>query len=237
VKPAERIIVALDADDRAKALQIAAACAGRVGVFKVGKELFTAEGPAIVREIVQAGGRVFLDLKYHDIPNTVKGACRAAASLGAFMLNVHAAGGRKMIAAAREGLDAAGPKRPLLLAVTVLTSIDAATLRDEVRIPHSPLEQVVFWARMAAASGADGVVCAPTEIAAVRAVCGREFLIVTPGVRPAWAGADDQKRIMTPAEAVAAGADYLVIGRPITRAADMAAAAGRIADEIAGAGR
>jgi orotidine-5'-phosphate decarboxylase len=233
LKPSERIIVALDVDSREKAAGLAGGLTGHVGAFKIGKELFTATGPDVVRDIVTGGGQVFLDLKYHDIPNTVRGACRAAAGLGVFMLNVHAAGGGAMIAAAVEGLaEGAAGTKPLLLAVTVLTSIDEETLRREVRIDYSPLDQVRFWAALARENGADGVVCSPQEVTAVRAECGEEFCIVTPGIRPAWAAANDQKRITTPADAVRDGVDYMVIGRPITQADSPAEAADRISAEL-----
>lgn len=229
----ERLIVALDAGDREEALRLAGILAPEVGAFKVGLELFCAAGPSLVRELVERGARVFLDLKFHDIPNTVAGAARAAARLGAWMFNVHAAGGREMMRrAVAAAEDAAGRARPLVVAVTVLTSIDARALREEVGIAREPLDQVRFWAEEARAAGLDGVVCSPHEAAAVKAACGSDFLAVTPGVRPAGAAAADQRRVLTPAQAVAAGADYLVIGRPITAAPEPARAAQAIAEEM-----
>lgn len=228
---ADRIIVALDHARGSDALALAAALAGSGCRFKVGKELFTREGPTIVRELHARGATVFLDLKYHDIPNTVAAACEAAAALGVWMLNVHAGGGREMLRAARAALEGAST-RPLLVAVTVLTSLDASALAD-VGVPDPPDAQVRRLARLAQDCGMDGVVCSPQEIALVKDLCGSGFVTVTPGVRPADAAADDQQRIATPSRAIADGGDYLVIGRPITRAADPRAALRAIAAEIA----
>ncbi len=231
---AERtIIVALDFADGREALAFADQLRGTGCAVKVGKELFTREGPAICRALHERGLRVFLDLKFHDIPNTVAAACRAAADLGVWMVNVHASGGREMLEAARAALGD-GPARPLLVAVTVLTSLDAVQL-NEVGVAASPAAQVVRLAQLAAAAGLDGVVCSPQEIVLVKAACGAGFLTVTPGVRPAGSAQDDQQRIATPAAARAAGGDYLVIGRPITRAAEPRLALGAIAAEIAAA--
>jgi orotidine-5'-phosphate decarboxylase len=184
-----------------------------------------------VEDLVRGGYDVFLDLKYHDIPNTVAQACRAAAALGVWMLNVHALGGRAMMEAAYRALSDA-PRRPLLIAVTVLTSLDD---HDLARVGQAApaRDQVLRLADLARESGLDGVVCSPREIEPLRARLGRDFLLVTPGIRPAWAATGDQKRVMTPEEAARAGADYLVIGRPITGDADPAAAARRIAAEVA----
>ncbi len=206
---------------------------GKVGMFKVGKELFTACGPAAVKAVQRQGGQVFLDLKFHDIPNTVANAMLGAARLGVTLANLHALGGAEMMSAAvtavhREFNDS---ERPRLLAVTILTSSTVETLR-QVGIEHSVQDMVVRLARLARESGMDGVVASPIEIGLIRDACGPDFLIVTPGVRPSFAAADDQKRIMTPAEAVRCGADYLVIGRPIAKAADPAYAAECIAAEI-----
>lgn len=229
---AERtVIVALDFADGQAALEFADRLHGTACAVKVGKELFTREGPAICRALHERGLRVFLDLKFHDIPNTVAAACKAAAELGVWMVNVHASGGRDMLEAAREALGASS-SRPLLVAVTVLTSLDAARLA-EVGVIDAPAAQVERLARLAAAAGLDGVVCSPQEIALVKAACGPAFLTVTPGVRPAGSAQDDQQRIATPAAARAAGGDYLVIGRPITRAADPRLALNAIAAEIA----
>ena len=232
--PGHNLIVALDFAAGAEALAFADQIRGSGCAVKVGKELFTREGPPIVAALQARGLRVFLDLKFHDIPNTVAAACRAAADLGVWMVNVHASGGREMMVAAREALGTS-PQRPLLIAVTVLTSLDRPRLA-EVGLDVEPAGQVERLARLAAASGLDGVVCSPQEIALVKAACGRAFLAVTPGVRPAGSAQDDQQRIATPGAACAAGADHLVIGRPITRAADPMAAIAAIAAEIA-AGR
>ncbi len=228
----DRILCALDTADLGVALDLAESLAGTVGGLKIGKELFTAHGPDAVTRIRDAGHQVFLDLKFHDIPATVAGAVRAAAGLGCFVLTVHASGGPEMLRAATEAAGAAKPP-PLVVGVTVLTSLDDGDLAAVGQ--SGPVADLVSrLARLARSCGLGGVVCSPREIAALRAELGADFRLIVPGVRPEWAGADDQKRVMTPAEAVAAGADYLVIGRPITRAADPAEAARRIADEIAG---
>ncbi|HEY9538086.1 MAG TPA: orotidine-5'-phosphate decarboxylase, partial [Kiloniellaceae bacterium] len=220
--PHERIFVGLDTAEVDKAARLAKLLAGAVGGVKIGKEFFTAQGPDGVRLAV-GGAPLFLDLKFHDIPNTVAGAVRAAVDLRPAILNVHASGGRAMMAAAaeaaRETAEELGIARPRVVGVTVLTSLDAGDLQDVGQ--QGPLEaQVERLAQLAQASGLDGVVCSPREIARLRKACGPDFLLVVPGIRPAWAAAGDQKRIMTPAEAVAAGADVLVIGRPITAADD-----------------
>jgi len=227
-----KVIFALDVNGVAEIDRYAAMLAGRVGMFKVGKELFTACGPEAVKAVQRHGGQVFLDLKYHDIPNTVAKAMLEAARLGVQLTNLHALGGAEMMATAANAVRKEfGDDRPRLLAVTNLTSSTAETLRG-VGIEHPVQDMVVRLAKLAQDSGMDGVVASPLEIGLIRAACGPDFLIVTPGVRPSFAAADDQKRIMTPAEAVTAGADYLVIGRPIAKAADPAAAADLIRDEI-----
>lgn len=228
-----KIIVALDHPTGADALTLIGSLGAANCAVKVGKELFTREGPAIVRALIARERPVFLDLKYHDIPNTVAAACRAAAELGVWMVNVHVSGGRDMLCAARDSLQACRP-RPLLIGVTVLTSLNAADL-ESLGIAASPTAQVLRLSRLARDCGLDGVVCSAQEIAAVKAECGAHFLTVTPGIRPLEVGLDDQQRVATPTEAVKAGGDYLVIGRPITRADEPAAALAAIADEIASA--
>jgi len=221
--PHSRLIAALDTPTLEGALSMAHALDGAVGVLKLGLELFSAEGiPALAALTKRAP--VFLDLKLHDIPNTVAGAVRALAPRGAAMLTLHAGGGPAMITAARKAAEQAGAARPILLAVTVLTSMDAAALH-EVGVAGGPSQQVLRLARMAMASGADGLVCSPREVALIRDALGDAPLLVVPGIRPAGADPGDQARTATPAEAVAAGADWIVVGRPITAAADPLAAA------------
>jgi len=235
-----KLLVALDVDSGARALELATELRGIAGGFKVGSRLFTLEGPALVRRLVDAGVSVFLDLKYHDIPNTVAQAVDAAVSTGAWMVNVHASGGVPMMqAAARAGAEAAdrlGRPRPIVIAVTVLTSMDEPTLKD-LGVQRPLLDQVTTLARMAQTAGLDGVVASPQETAAIRAACGADFAIVTPGIRGASAAADknDQSRTMGPAEAVLAGATYIVVGRPIIAAANPKAAAASIAEELGAA--
>jgi orotidine-5'-phosphate decarboxylase len=244
----DKLIVALDLPSGNAATRMAEKLQGHVGMFKVGSELFTAEGPVPVRYLVTTGHRVFLDLKFHDIPNTVRAAAREAAELGVSMVNVHASGGRKMMEAALEGARSVlhqpvqGPAgtgsgdeaRPKVLAVTILTSLEIQDL-EELGISATPLEAVVRLARLAQSAGLDGVVASAREISALRKACGPDFLIVTPGIRPASAATNDQARIATPASAIAAGADYLVVGRPITGAPDPVAAADAIVAEMKGA--
>ena len=227
------LCVALDAHDLATAEAWARAVAPQAGLLKVGLELFSAEGGQAVRRIAQHG-KVFLDLKLHDIPNTVAGAVRSLAPLRPAWLTIHAAGGAAMIAAAREAAEkAGGADRMKILAVTVLTSIDAATLSD-TGVSGGPVQQVLRLARLAVAAGADGLVCSPREVAPLRAALGEGPALVVPGVRPAGSAADDQARTATPEEMAAAGADFVVVGRPITKAADPAAAAAAIARALAG---
>jgi len=229
----EKIIFALDVDKLSEIDRWAELLANKVGMFKVGKELFTTAGPAAVEAVKRHGGEVFLDLKYHDIPNTVAQAMLAAGRLGVRLANLHALGGPEMMEQAATAVrkQFTEAERPRLLAVTILTSSTQETLKA-VGIEHPVEQMVVRLAKLAKESGMDGVVASPLEIQAIRAACGPDFLIVTPGVRPAFASVDDQKRIMTPAEAVQAGADYLVIGRPIAKAADPVQAAEMIVDEI-----
>jgi len=225
-----KVIVALDFADTASALALVARLDPGLCRLKVGKELFTLAGPDLVRTLVSRGFDVFLDLKFHDIPNTVAAACRAAAGLGVWMLNVHAAGGRRMMMAAQEALSGL-PQRPYIIAVTVLTSMSAEDL-IEVGVAGSPADQVLRLARLAQHCGLDGVVCSAQEAAMLRADLGAAFRLVTPGIRPAGTEAGDQRRVMTPAQALRAGATDLVIGRPITAAADPLAALRQINFEL-----
>ncbi|MHB8799055.1 MAG: orotidine-5'-phosphate decarboxylase [Thermoanaerobaculia bacterium] len=233
----KRIAVALDATERSRILELARLVGPETGVLKVGLEAFCAHGPELVREVASIAP-VFLDLKLHDIPNTVGGAAAAAARTGASILNVHAGGGLEMMRAAgeraREAAAAAGLPVPRVIAVTVLTSLDAAAL-SEVGLAGTPREAALRLALLARQSGLDGVVCSPEEVESIRSACGPAFLLVVPGIRPAGSAAGDQKRIATPGAAARAGADLLVIGRPITGAPDPAAAARAIAAEIDGA--
>ena len=213
-----KIIVALDYPQAQPALDLVARLEPTLCRLKVGKELFTAAGPQLVEQFMRRGFEVFLDLKFHDIPNTTAQACKAAAALGVWMVNVHALGGRRMMEAAREAVTQAS-RPPKLIAVTVLTSMAQEDL-TELGIAATPAELVLRLAALARDSGLDGVVCSAQEAALLRQHCGSEFCLVTPGIRPADTAADDQSRIMTPHAALEAGSSYLVIGRPITRAAD-----------------
>jgi len=226
-----RLIVALDVPDAPSALSLLSRLEGTCMWFKVGLELFVAAGPAILEPILARGCSVFLDLKFHDIPNTVAGAVRSASRLGARMMTVHASGGPAMLAAARAALEGVTDP-PQLLAVTMLTSMDAGQTAS-VGLERSPSDQVSLLARIALDAGMRGFVCSPQEVAAVRALAGPEATLVVPGIRPAGSDAGDQKRIATPAETLRMGASYLVVGRPITHAADPAAAAAAILKEMA----
>jgi orotidine-5'-phosphate decarboxylase len=234
--PQDRLVLALDGDYIALALTLVDELRRAVGMFKVGHQLFTAYGPEIVRRITDKGCRVFLDLKYHDIPATVAKASAEAVKLGVSIFNVHALGGFDMMKAAAESAEQAaarlGAPSPIVLAVTVLTSMDEESLRRELKIGRSPPRTVSHFARMAQRAGLGGVVASPQEIAILRRAVRGTFVILTPGVRPSWAGKDDQKRIMTPGEAVAAGADYIVVGRPVLKADDRRQAVDRIVREI-----
>ncbi len=234
----DQLLVALDVENAAQALTLAKSLRGAAGGFKIGSRLFTSEGPSIVRALVEQGDRVFLDLKFHDIPNTVAQAVAAATSLGVWMLNVHASGGKNMMQAARDAAKETAGRRglppPLVIAVTVLTSMNAEALADTgyvVNQTHGTgglLDQVVRLARLAEDAGLDGVVASPQETAALRRTCGASFSIVTPGIRgggAATTGKDDQQRTMSARDAIAAGANYIVVGRPIIAAPDPRAAA------------
>jgi orotidine-5'-phosphate decarboxylase len=230
-----RLIIALDVDELERARQLVSLLKGAVGMFKIGKQLFTRYGPQAVAMVQDLGGEVFLDLKFHDIPNTVARAAEEAVRHGVCMFNVHASGGfgmmQQTVAAVQAGAAALKQRRPLVLGVTVLTSLAAKDLTD-LGINGTVAEQVVRLARLARSAGLDGVVASPLEIAMIKKECGRDFLVVTPGVRPAASAAGDQKRVLTPGGAIRNGADYIVVGRPITGAADPLQAAQDIVKEI-----
>ena len=235
----DQLLIALDVPSGGEALRLADLLRGSVGGFKIGNQLFTAEGPAIVRALTGRGDRVFLDLKFHDIPNTVANAVAAATSLGVWMVNVHASGGTKMMQAAAEAArktaSTEGRAAPLVIAVTVLTSMTAAAM-SEAGTSVPVIDQVSRLARLAQEAGLDGVVASPQETSAIRALCGPGFAIVTPGIRggAAITSKDDQERTMTAASAIAAGSSYLVVGRPVIDAPDPRAAAEKIAEEVRG---
>jgi orotidine-5'-phosphate decarboxylase len=231
----DRLIVALDVASATQARQVVQAIGDAATTYKVGKQLFTAEGPQVVRDLVASGRKVFLDLKYHDIPNTVAAAVRAAADLGVSMITVHASGGSKMTRAAAEAASQSASK-PMVLAVTVLTSLGDADL-EELGIAGNVLSQVLRLGALARAAGCGGLVASAQEARELRKALGEGFAIVTPGVRPAGASVGDQARVVTPKDAIAAGATYLVVGRPVLEAADPAWAAQQIANEIAAACR
>lgn len=242
--PTSKILLPLDLDTADKALEMARRTADEVGGFKVGLELINAAGFDILNRLQDSAGadaKIFYDCKFHDIPNTVAGASRAVGRRGVWMMNVHALGGSEMMRAAvrgaGEGAEAASVAKPLMIAVTILTSISAGVLEGELGIKGGVAAVVADLARLAQDSGCDGVVASPQEITVIREACGPDFLIVTPGVRPAGADVGDQKRVMTPGEAIQAGADYLVIGRPITGASDPAEAARRINAETGNNGQ
>jgi orotidine-5'-phosphate decarboxylase len=231
-----KLIVALDVDTAQKARELCNALRGVAGMFKIGSQLFTAAGPTLVQEIVNSGQRVFLDLKYHDIPNTVALAGVEATRLGVSIFNLHAAGGSEMMRRTRDAVSecahSEGRAQPLVIAVTVLTSVNQETL-DEIGQAGSPEDLVIRLALLAESSGMDGVVASPRELSLIRSAVGKpDFVVVTPGVRPLGAALSDQKRVTTPREAIQAGADYIVVGRPILEAPDPARAAQRILDEM-----
>lgn len=232
---ASRIMVALDYATAAEAEALIAALKGIPCYMKVGMQLYFAEGPSFVERLKRDGYRVFVDLKMHDIPNTVKGGAKSLTSIGADMFNVHAAGGRKMMEAALEGMQAAlstGQHQPIVIAVTQLTSTDTAVMNEEIGIPGSVEETVIRYAKLAKEAGLHGVVSSPWEAGQVKKVCGSSFITVTPGIRPAGSSANDQARMMTPARALDSGADYLVIGRPITAQPDPRQAMEQILKEL-----
>jgi len=233
----DKIILPLDVSSESDAVGLVQELQDLVGAFKIGLELFTSAGPRIFESVRTAGAkRIFFDGKFHDIPNTVVGAARAAVRMGVWMFNVHASGGSAMmraaVDAAGEEADRLGVEPPLLLGVTLLTSIGPEALRHELSVPILVENHVTHLAQLAQNSGLSGVVASPKEIEPIKSACGPGFLVVTPGVRPTWASANDQARIMTPREAVEKGADYLVIGRAITGAGDRRAAAVRIIEEL-----
>lgn len=228
--PGPQIIVALDYADSGAALELVSGLDSSMCRLKVGKEMFTRFGPTFVEQLAAKGFDVFLDLKFHDIPNTVAAACAAVADLGVWMTNVHAAGGRKMMETAKDRLQQM-ENPPMLIAVTILTSLGQKDI-EEIGYPGTPAENVVRLAQLTESSGLDGIVCSPLEVQEVRQLVGSEFRLVTPGVRPASSGQDDQTRIMTPKDALSAGSDYLVVGRPITQANDPMSALRNILTEI-----
>jgi len=231
----KKLIIALDVETAAKALDLVKQLHSVAGMFKVGSQLFTAAGPQIVRDIIAHDSKVFLDLKFHDIPHQVAGAARSAAELGVSLFTIHASGGSEMMRRAVDSVNevaATGGTRSAVLAISVLTSIDA-TILNQIGVASTPTESVMRLVKLAEASGVDGVVASPQEIETIRQTVSRsEFLVVTPGIRPATNDAGDQKRVATPAAAIAAGASYLVVGRPITGAPDPVAAANEIISEM-----
>jgi len=231
LKQSSPIVVALDYESSSQALAMASQLDPQRCRLKVGKELFTAAGPQLVDQLQQQGFEIFLDLKFHDIPNTVAKAVLAAARMGVWMVNVHASGGAQMMQTTQAALKAKGGHQPLLIAVTVLTSMDAAGLKA-TGIDQTPAQRVLSLAHLSQQSGFDGVVCSAQESALLKAELGAEFKLVTPGIRPSFAVAGDQKRIMTPAQAMQAGSDYLVIGRPITQAKEPMRALEMIEQEL-----
>lgn len=234
----ERLVLALDVDDFKKAEELVGKLSDYVGVFKIGNQLFTAEGTKVVNMINERGGKVFLDLKFHDIPNTVARAAEVATKLGVYIFDIHTSGGYEMMKAAAEATKkislALGIIKPIILGVTLLTSINQEILEKDLGIKKRLEEQVVHLAKLAKAAGLDGVVASSREIKEIRKACGKDFLILTPGIRPAGKSSDDQKRIMTPREAIKLGADFLVIGRPIRSAVNQVEAAKEILREMEG---
>ncbi|MGS0496874.1 orotidine-5'-phosphate decarboxylase [Pseudoalteromonas mariniglutinosa] len=231
LEQSKKVLIALDYDDQQTALNFVKQLSPDTCRLKVGKEMFTYFGPTFVKQLIDLGFDVFLDLKFHDIPNTVAKAVTAAAKMGVWMVNVHASGGVEMMTKAKQALEQFGDKAPLLIAVTVLTSMDAAEL-TRLGVDKTPEEQVIYLAKLAKESGLDGVVCSAQEAKKLKAELGEDFKLVTPGIRPAGSDAGDQKRIMTPKQAIDDGSDYLVIGRPITQAIDPVATLKEINDSL-----
>lgn len=236
MKPQERIIIALDVNNLDRAEEIIRVTSSQTGYYKIGSTPFTSMGPAVIEMVKKHGGSVFLDLKWHDIPNTVAGAVSAAVAMGVNMVNVHATGGREMMTAAKEAAGNAAEKlnvaSPLVIAVTVLTSFDDESYAEATSSNRPVEEQVKYLAELARDSGLDGVVASPREVPLIREIVGKDFIIVTPGIRPTWVAKGDQKRVTTPAQAIKLGSDYLVIGRPIYAADDPAEALTRIISEL-----
>lgn len=234
----ERLVLALDVDDFKKANELVDRLSDYVGVFKIGSQLFTAEGAKVVNMVNERGGKVFLDLKFHDIPNTVARAAEVATKLGVYIFNIHTSGGYEMMKAAAEESKktslSLGTRKPLILGVTLLTSINQEILEKEIGIKKILKEQVVHLAKLAKDAGLDGVVASSWEIKEIRKTCGEDFVILTPGIRPVGKSSDDQKRVMTPREAIKLGSDFLVIGRPIRNAANPVEAAKNILKEMEG---
>jgi len=234
----ERLVLALDVDDFKKADELVGKLSDYVGVFKIGSQLFTVEGAKVVNMIKERGSKVFLDLKFHDIPNTVARAAEVATELGVYIFNVHTSGGYEMMKAAAKATaktsQKLGIRKPIILGVTLLTSINQEILEKEIGIKKGLEEQVVHLAKLAKAAGLDGVVASSWEIKEIRKTCGEGFVILTPGIRPAGKSSDDQKRVMTPQEAIKLGTDFLVIGRPIRNAANPVEAAKEILREMEG---
>ncbi|MEO5355694.1 MAG: orotidine-5'-phosphate decarboxylase [Nitrospirae bacterium YQR-1] len=231
-----KLCVALDVDTSSAAMELVSKLKNYAGYFKVGFQLFTSEGPQIVKAIIAEGGKVFLDLKFHDIPNTAAKASIEAMNSGAAIFNLHASGGFEMMSAVSNALNTESAQRniqkPVVLAVTVLTSLNGKILNDELRVPGDVQTHVLHLSRLAKEAGLDGVVASAREIKPVREACGNGFIILTPGIRPAWSATDDQKRFMTPKEAISSGADIIVIGRPIISAKNPVDAAKKVLDEI-----
>jgi orotidine-5'-phosphate decarboxylase len=234
----ERLVLALDVNDFKKAEELVGGLIDYVGAFKIGNQLFTAEGPKVVDMVNKKGGKVFLDLKFHDIPNTVARAAEVATKLGVSIFNVHTSGGYEMMKAAAEATakisQELGIRKPIILGVTLLTSINQEILEKEIGIIKGLEEQVVHLAKLAKAAGLDGVVASSWEIKEIRKACGEDFVILTPGIRPAGQSSDDQKRVMAPQEAIKLGANFLVVGRPIRNAANPVESAKQILKEMEG---